>query len=219
MHESSPDRAPLRVRVKFCGVTSPADARSAAELGADAIGLVFHSPSPRNVSATQAAAIVSGLPPFVTRVGLFRDASSSWVHDVIATLRLDVLQFHGHEPAAFCEAFGMPYIKAGAATNTEAVRALDAGHPRAQGLLLDTPSPTGGGSGQTFDWSQIPRDLGRPFILAGGLDPENVGGAIRTCRPYGVDVSSGIERSRGSKDPIKMAAFLREVIHVCSQSA
>lgn len=202
----------MRTRVKICGITRPEDALSAAQLGADAIGLVFYEPSPRHVLPEQARTIAKTLPPFVTRVGLFVDAPAEQVREVLQTVRLDLLQFHGDESPEYCAGFDMPYLKAirmskGVSLETEARQFADA-----VGLLVDSYSDSrAGGTGETFEWGRIPSGLDKPLVLAGGLTPANVVEAIRTVRPYAVDVSSGVEQEKGIKDAAKMAAFIAEV--------
>ncbi len=203
---------PNRTRVKICGITRPEDGFAAARCGADAIGLVFYAPSPRHVSVAQARAVVQVLPPFVTVVGLFVNAVQREVADVLQQVRLDVLQFHGDETPEECARFGMPYLKALRITPTTDITRAASIYSTAQGLLLDTHvDGIPGGTGQTFDWNLVPRDLPMPLILAGGLSPLNVKQAIRTARPYGVDVSGGVEAAKGIKDAAKIAAFMVEV--------
>jgi len=207
-----------RVRVKLCGITRVEDALSAADEGVDAIGLVFYPPSPRCVSLPAAEAIMAKLPPFVTTVGLFLDAQALWVQQVLATLPLDVLQFHGQETADFCLAFQRPYLKSVGMQSADALSQVVAGHPQAQGFLLDGHSHgEAGGTGQVFDWSQWPATLDRPLILAGGLTPDNVEQAIRQVKPWAVDVSSGVEQSKGIKDPKKIREFMRGVQRASAQ--
>jgi phosphoribosylanthranilate isomerase len=202
----------VRTRVKICGLTRGADARAAAELGADAIGLVFYAPSPRAVEIEQARRLAGCLPPFVTSVGLFVDADPAQVRGVLGRVPLDLLQFHGDEPPDYCAAFGRPWIKAIRVRPEIDLHALAARYADAAGLLLDTYDPSApGGTGRRFDWDLIPRDLDKPVILAGGLDADNVAEAVRRVRPYGVDVSGGVEAAKGIKDRAKMAAFLKGV--------
>ncbi len=210
-----------RIRVKICGFTRIGDAVAAAEAGADAIGLVFYPPSPRHVSVEQARAIVDALPPFVTTVGLFVDEAPAGIEAVLRRVPLDLLQFHGGESPGQCERFDRPYIKAirmaeGVDLALEAKR-----YRRARGLLLDAWHPeVPGGTGERFDWRRIPGDLPLPVILAGGLTPANIGEAIRAVRPFGVDVSSGVESGKGIKDQDKMAALIEEVTHGdCTRAA
>ncbi len=199
----------MRTRVKICGITRVEDGLAAAAAGADAIGLVF-AESPRRVTADQAGAIVAALPPFLKVVGLFVDAPAATVREVLGRVPLDLLQFHGRETPDQCRGFGRPYIKALAMQDGVDVADVASRYADAAGLLLDAFHPQlAGGSGRGFDWARVPRDLGRPVILAGGLTPENVAAAVRTVRPYAVDVSSGVESSKGIKDAAKIAAFIR----------
>lgn len=201
-----------RTRIKICGIRDPAHARIAAEAGADAIGLVFYPPSPRYLEPALAAGIAQGLPPYVMAVGLFVNAPAERVHAVLAEVPLDLLQFQGEEPAGFCESFGKPYVRA---VRMEAgIDLLEYARrfSRAKALLLDAHVPgQPGGTGRTFDWAGIPRDLPIPLILSGGLTASNVGHAVREVQPWAVDVSSGVEASRGSKDPQKIIEFIRSV--------
>lgn len=204
----------MRTRVKICGFTRPEDARSAALLGADAIGLVFYPPSPRNVDIDQALAIVQALPAFVTVVGLFVDEMEHRVRDILARVPLNLLQFHGDEPAQYCSAFGTPYIKAVRMNPSIDLLGVAREHSAARGLLIDADSGQAkGGTGHAFDWALVPESCPLPLILAGGLNPANVSEGLRRVRPYAVDVSSGVERGKGIKDTEKMAAFIKEVEH------
>lgn len=200
------------VRSKICGITRIEDALSAAEAGADAIGLVFYAKSPRAVSVQQARAIIAALPPFVTTVGLFVDASRQELEEILAAVPLDLLQFHGDESPAFCEALQRPYIKALRVKPGDDLAAQVAAYGQASGVLLDTYVPgIPGGTGEAFDWSLVPQGLNKPIILAGGLVAENVAAAIRQVRPYAVDVSGGVEAGKGIKDAEKIRAFMRAV--------
>ncbi len=201
-----------RTRVKICGIREALHGCVAADAGADAIGLVFYRESPRYVTPGAAATVVSMLPPFVTSVGLFVDATEGKVRDTLAHVRLDALQFHGDETPEFCASFGLPYVRA--VRMEKGINLLEwAGRfSSARALLVDAHVPgMPGGTGQTFDWSAIPPDLPIPLIVSGGLTAENVGEAIRAVRPWAVDVSSGVEASRGSKDPRKIVDFIRSV--------
>lgn len=201
-----------RTRIKICGLREPAHARLAADTGADAIGLVFYPKSPRFVTPEQAIPVAAALPPFVMAVGLFVDATPDEVRAAVERVPLDLLQFQGNEPEAFCTAFGRPYVKA--VRMEEGTDLVEWAHrfPRAKALLLDAHVPgQPGGTGRTFDWTRIPRDLPIPLILSGGLTVENVGRAVREVRPWAVDVSSGVEAGRGSKDPGKIVEFIRSV--------
>lgn len=201
-----------RTRIKICGLRDPGHARLAAQEGADAIGLVFYPGSPRRVEPDAAAVVAAVLPPFVAAVGLFVNPSEAEVRRVLARVPLDVLQFHGDEAPEFCAAFGRPFVRAvrmEAGTDLVEYAHRFAG---AKALLLDAYSPElPGGTGLTFDWTRIPRELPIPLILSGGLDASNVGRAMREARPWAVDVSSGVESSRGVKDPAKIVEFIRSV--------
>lgn len=198
------------VRVKICGITRVEDALAAAAAGADAIGLVFYAKSPRAVDIEQAREILAALPPFVTSVGLFVDAERSELERILASVPLDLLQFHGDESVQQCEAFGRPYIKALRVKAGDDIAAQVARYPSAQGILLDAyVEGVPGGTGEAFDWSLIPQALSKPLILAGGLCPDNVAEAVSRVRPYAVDVSGGVEASKGVKDVEKVGAFIR----------
>ncbi len=201
-----------RTRVKICGVTRVEDAVTLVNAGADAIGLVFYAPSPRAVTIEQAQAIVSAIPPFVSVVGLFVNASKVEIENVLSQVHLDILQYHGDETPEECAQINLPYYKAiRVKADTNLLQyAID--FKSAKALLLDTYSDVAvGGTGQTFDWKLIPENLSKPIILAGGLTANNVKQAIMQVRPYAVDVSGGVELSKGIKDADKIAAFMRGV--------
>lgn len=203
---------PARTRVKICGIREPAHARIAAEAGADAIGLVFHPASPRYVTPEQAARIVAVLPPFVTAVGLFVDHDEAQVREILGAVPLDLLQFHGDQEPGFCERFGRAYVRAVPMGPGADLIEYAGRFKRAKALLLDAHvAGERGGTGRGFDWARIPRDLPIPIILSGGLDVENVARAVREVKPWAVDVSSGVETGRGSKDPAKIVEFIRSV--------
>ena len=200
------------VRSKICGITRIEDALVAAEAGADAIGLVFYDKSPRAVDVRQARAILAALPPFVTSVGLFVNASRCFIGEVLDAVPLDVLQFHGDETPEQCEGHGRPWFKALRVRPGDDLHAEARRFAGARAILLDAYVPgVPGGTGERFDWSLIPTDLPMPLILAGGLTPDNVTEAIASVRPYGVDVSGGVEAAKGIKDAAKVAAFIRSV--------
>lgn len=202
----------MRTRVKICGITRPEDAIAAVEQGCDAIGLVFYNPSPRNVSIAQAQAICAAIPPFVTVVGLFVDADPHWIDEVRASVPLGLLQFHGDESPQACASHDLPYMKAIRVKPGLNLLQYAADYAAAQALLLDAYAEgVAGGTGQTFDWKLIPQDIPKPVVLAGGLTATNVTEAIRQVRPYAVDVSGGVEQSKGIKDAEKIAAFMRGV--------
>ena len=201
----------MRTRVKICGITRGQDAQAAAHAGADAIGLVFYPPSPRYLSVERAVEIRDALPPFVQTVALFVNPDAAQVAQVIGRMRPAMLQFHGEETPQFCAQFGVPYVKA--VRVRPGVDALEYLRPfsRAAAWLFDSYVPEYGGVGESFDWSLAPAIGERPVILSGGLSPDNVAEAIRRVRPWGVDVSSGVESGKGVKDDTKIAAFIAEV--------
>ncbi|MCZ2175701.1 MAG: phosphoribosylanthranilate isomerase [Burkholderiales bacterium] len=203
----------LRTRIKICGITRPEDARAAVELGADALGLVFYEPSPRSVSLEQAWEIARIVPPFVTLVGLFVNETKLTVRRTMEAVPIQLLQFHGEEEESFCRSFHAPYIKAARVRPGLDLVKCAASYPSAQGLVLDAYVEGYGGGGKTFDWSLIPSRLPLPLILSGGLDADNVAGAVRAVRPWAVDVSSGVEAAKGIKDAGKIAAFIAGVKH------
>jgi len=200
-----------RTRIKICGITRSADLQTAVALGADALGFVFYPPSPRFLSIEQAAELARGVPPFVTLVGLFVNDDAATVRRVIEQVPLQLLQFHGEEDAAYCRQFGLPYIKAARVRPGLDLLEYAASFPDARGLLLDAFVEGYGGVGQTFDWNLIPRNLPLPLILSGGLDAANIGEALRTLRPWAIDVSSGVESGKGIKDTAKISAFITGV--------
>ncbi|MBK6756929.1 MAG: phosphoribosylanthranilate isomerase [Moraxellaceae bacterium] len=200
-----------RTRVKICGITRVADALDAIALGADALGFVFYAPSPRAVSAQTVQNIVAQLPPFVSTVGLFVDATPQEVQSVLAQVPLSLLQFHGDETNEYCQQFGVPWIKALRMEPDSDILAKIAQYPQAQGILLDAWHPhLKGGTGQTFDWRHWPHS-NKALILAGGLTPENVTEAIHFTKPYAVDVSGGVEASKGIKEFTLLQAFMAGV--------
>ncbi|WP_144171801.1 phosphoribosylanthranilate isomerase [Pseudomonas sp. Kh13] len=200
------------VRSKICGITRIEDALAAAEAGADAIGLVFYAKSPRAVDVRQARAIIAELPPFVTTVGLFVNASRCELNEILEVVPLDLLQFHGDETPPDCEGYQRPWIKALRVRPGDDLEAACQLYAGARGILLDTYVPgVPGGTGEAFDWSLVPARLSKPIILAGGLSADNVGQAIAQVRPYAVDVSGGVEQAKGIKDAAKIEAFIRAV--------
>lgn len=198
----------MRTRVKICGITRVEDALTACAAGADALGFVFYAPSPRNVDPKVVHEILAELPPFVTTVGLFVDPDPAFVASVLQQARVDLLQFHGDETPEQCERYGVPFIKAVRMRPGVDLLEYARRYVRSRGLLLDAyVSGTQGGTGVRFDWKLIPGDLPLPIVLSGGLDPENVGEAIRQVRPAAVDVSSGVEAAKGIKDPQRILKF------------
>ncbi|MHB8346549.1 MAG: phosphoribosylanthranilate isomerase [Acidiferrobacterales bacterium] len=202
----------MRTRVKICGITRLEDALVAADAGADAIGFVFEERSPRFIEPQQARAIALALPPFLTVVGLFVNAPAERIRQVLTEVPLGLLQFHGQEEPGQCRQFGRPYLKAvHMRDGSEPQRALRQ-YEDAAGLVFDAYSPeAAGGMGRRFDWRWLPQGIGRRLILAGGLTAGNVSEAIREVRPFAVDVSSGVECSKGIKDSAMIDAFMHSV--------
>jgi phosphoribosylanthranilate isomerase len=192
-------------------LTRPEDVDAAVQAGADAVGFVFYPPSPRYLDMRRAAELVRRVPPFVTRVGLFVDPAPALLAETIAAVDLDLIQFQGDESPAYCEHIGRPYLKVARMRPGIDLVEFAAAYRSARGLLLDAYVEGYGGAGQSFDWSLVPKDLPLPVIVAGGLTVENVGNAIRRIRPFGVDVSSGVEAAKGIKDAAKIAAFVAAV--------
>lgn len=202
----------MRTRVKICGITRVEDALTAVAQGADAIGLVFYAPSPRNVSIRQAAEIASKIPALVTVVGLFVNAEPQFIKEVISNVKLDLLQFHGDEMPAECACYSLPFIKAVRVKSSTNLVQYAQDFVAAKALLLDAYTEgVAGGTGQVFDWNLIPKKMAKPVILAGGLTADNVASAILQVKPYAVDVSGGVELSKGIKDVTKIAAFMQQV--------
>lgn len=203
----------MRTRVKICGITDEADAALAVAVGADAVGVVL-AESPRRVTLEQAKEALSAVPPLVTRVGVFVDAEPAFVAEAVRTLRLGAVQLHGDEPPEACANAPVPAIKAFRVSGPEALAAIGAYRGAVGAVLLDARVPGArGGTGVTFDWEAVRGALPSwaPVVVAGGLHAENVGTAIRTLRPYAVDVSSGVESAPGVKDPAKVRRFMAAV--------
>ena len=201
----------MRTRIKICGITRAEDLRTVADAGADAFGLVFYPPSPRFLTLERARELNRAAPAFVTSVALFVNSSAEEVRQVITVVQPQVLQFHGEETPEFCRGFGVPYIKA--CRVKPGVDLLEYWRPfsDASGWLADAWVEEYGGVGAGFDWSLVPAQRGKPLVLSGGLDPGNVAEAIGRVKPWGVDVSSGVESAKGVKDAAKIAAFVAEV--------
>ena len=202
----------MHTRIKICGITRAEDLATAIACGADALGFVFWRQSPRALTPAAAADLSKAVAPFISKVGLFMDEDPAWISAVLAKVPLDLLQFHGSESARDCERFGRPYIKAIPMAGNVDIAAYAAAHPGAAGFLLDGHAPgMPGGTGKSFNWSSVSSGLSKPIILAGGLTAANVRHAIEQARPYGVDVSSGVESSPGIKDAARLAEFCSEV--------
>ena len=201
----------MRTRIKICGITRSEDVQAAARAGADAIGLNFYPPSPRFLSLDWARQLASEVPPYVSTVAIFVNPSAAEVYTVLERVRPAMLQFHGEETPVFCAQFGVPYVKA--CRVRPGVDLLEYLRPfsGAAGWLLDSHVEEYGGVGESFDWSLVPAERSHPLVLSGGLSSENVATAVRRVRPWAVDVSSGVESSKGIKDPAKIAAFISEV--------
>ena len=202
----------METRVKICGITNLADALAAIEAGADALGLNFYEKSPRHISLKTAAEIAGHLPPFVMRVGLFVNAPEELVTRAIGECSLSLLQFHGDEPPEFCTQFGLMSMKAFRIRDAESLKEIP--NYATEAYLLDAYSPDArGGTGEKFNWDLAveAQKFGKPIFLAGGLTPENVAEAVRKVRPFGVDVSSGVESAPGKKDHAKIRALIAAV--------
>ena len=200
------------MKIKICGFTNAQNANQAAMLGIDAIGLVFYDQSLRNVGVETALQIVNALPPFINRVGLFVNADSSFIDEVLCEVPLDTLQFHGDESAAECRQYAMPFIKALRVNQETNVIKMAEEYHQASGLLLDAfNKDTYGGTGESFDWSLAKVDIDLPIILAGGLNSNTVADAVSQVNPYAVDVSSGVESEPGIKDIDKIRKFIQRV--------
>lgn len=201
----------VRTRVKICGLTRIADVRDAAQAGADAIGFVFYPRSPRAVAVGQARELVAQVPPFVSSVGLFVNEDAGRVREILQEVPLNLLQFHGDETPDYCESFDRPYIKAARVRAGFDLLKYAVSHAGAAGLLADAWVDGYGGGGEPFDWNLLPAGFPLPLILAGGLSIANISEAVRRVRPWAVDVSSGVEVTKGIKDRKLMEAFVAGV--------
>ena len=203
----------MATRIKICGITRQEDADAVMQAGADALGLNFAPASPRRIDLARARAISAQVAGTLTRVGLFVDPAPDEVTRVLDAVELDVLQFHGGESGAECRRFGVPFIKALRVREPLPIDALAEEYRGACCLLLDAwVDGVPGGTGRSFDWSLWPGGSELPLVLAGGLTPENVGAAVRRLRPWGVDVSGGVEGARrGEKDADRIRRFVEEV--------
>lgn len=197
-------------RVKICGITNINDAQLSCELGADALGFVFFSGSPRYVNTQIAQNIIQTIPPFVSTVGLFVNPTEAEVWKVLQNVSLDLLQFHGDEDSSFCCQFGRPYIKAIRVQHQDDIIHAEQAFLGARALLLDAHvDGVFGGTGKRFDWQLLPNTLSIPWVLSGGLNPDNISEAVKTTNASAVDVSSGVERQKGIKCPSKLVAFIQ----------
>lgn len=206
----------MNTRIKICGLTRVEDVKAAVTKGADAVGFVFYEPSPRSVSVGQAEVLARHVPAFVSVVGLFVNPSKEQVRDVLDRIPIDLLQFHGDETPEFCSQFGRRWIKAVRVQKSEQIEQALSDYHLASGLLVDAWHPNQyGGTGNSFNWDLIPSERSLPLILAGGLSSANVALAIEKVKPWAVDVSGGVEKSKGIKDIEKISDFIREAHSVC----
>jgi len=203
-----------KVRIKICGLTRNQDVQVAVAEGADALGFVLYAPSPRAVTAEQAALLIKDSPAFVTTVALFVNESAEEIVRALTVCSFDLLQFHGDETPQFCRQFNRPYMKAIRVRSAEDIHRAVQQYPDAKALLLDAyVENLPGGTGQAFDWRLIP-ELSIPWVLAGGLNANNVADAVNQVQPFAVDVSGGVEASKGIKDRQKIKDFISEVRNV-----
>jgi phosphoribosylanthranilate isomerase len=203
-----------KVRIKICGLTRDQDVHNAVVEGADALGFVLYAPSPRAVSAEQAAQLIQKVPAFVTTVALFVNEGADEIQRALKLCPFDLLQFHGDESPDFCRQFNRPYMKAIRVRSAEDIHSAVQQYPDAKALLLDAyVENLPGGTGQAFDWRLIPQ-LSIPWVLAGGLNANNVADAINQVQPFAVDISGGVEASKGIKDKQKIKDFISEVRNV-----
>ncbi|CAM8389098.1 TrpF Phosphoribosylanthranilate isomerase [Candidatus Methylopumilus universalis] len=201
----------MRTRIKICGITRLEDAKASVHAGCDALGFVFYKESPRYIALDAFKVIVKELPPFVTKAGLFVNDDPAEIEEAIQSGLVNVLQFHGDETPDFCRQFNFPYIKAVAVSSSVDLIQYAKDFHDAEALLLDAyHEHLKGGTGQTFDWNLIPQSLSKPIVLAGGLNVDNVKEAIKKVKPYAVDVSGGVEESKGIKNSLKIQAFIKE---------
>ena len=199
-------------KIKICGFTRPQDAQAAAELGADAVGLVFYAKSKRCVDVAQAAEIVAALPPKVVKVALFVNESAEQICRILGTVPIDIVQFHGDEAPEFCRQFGKPYWKAVRVQSAQDIAEAAGRYADAAALLLDAHiEGQYGGTGQVFDWRLLLETLPLPWILSGGLNPGNVAAALQQTGAAWLDVSSGVEQAPGIKNRDLMADFIQQV--------
>lgn len=202
-----------RTRIKICGLTRPQDVQTACALGADAVGFVCTPASPRYVEPERLGQLARAVAPMVTPVLLFVDAQPREVQQALELVPNALLQFHGREDPAYCLSFRRPYLRAAAMGEGIDLLEFERQFASAAGLLADAPRAGAGGTGEVFDWKRLPAPALRtlPLILAGGLDAQNVGAAIALVRPHAVDVSSGVEETRGIKSAARMGSFIAAV--------
>ncbi len=200
-----------QTQIKICGMTSTQDALAAANSGVEAIGVIFYAPSPRNVESQLARQIVECMPESVSTVAVVVDPEDALISKIVSEVKPDFIQYHGSEPPQKCDEVGIPYIKTVRVRNTNQILETARSYPNAKALLLDTyESQRVGGTGIKFSWDLIPK-VDQPVILAGGLNSKNVDQAITEVQPYAVDVSTGVERSPGIKEPAAIYKFVATV--------
>lgn len=196
----------------MCGMTCSDDIACAIQLGVAAIGLIFYEHSKRSISIDHARTLLNNIPPFVSTVAVLVNPAQELVKNIVNTLTIDLLQFHGDEPPAFCEQFSKPYIKAIPASSKSIIESALKSYAHAKAILCDTPhTQLRGGTGQIFDWELFPLKAQLPIIVAGGLNVTNINAALERCKPYAIDVCSGVEHSFGVKDHKKMREFMKHV--------
>lgn len=202
----------FRTRVKICGIRQTADALAAVSAGADALGFVFYKQSPRHVSIEKIDEIIYKIPPFINKVAVFINPEYNYVKNVLNNLNIDIIQFHGDEDEEFCHSFNKPYLKAIRVQETSDIEKISLDFPTATGLLVDAyDQKQYGGTGESFNWDLLPNKCSLPLILAGGLNADNIHRAIQSTNVYAVDVSSGVEKSKGVKDHALIKKFMHEV--------
>jgi len=208
----------MRTRIKICGLTRPADARTATDAGVDALGLIFFSPSPRAVDIGVAAEIAADVPAFTVVVGVFVDSSPREIEEILAKVPITCLQFHGDESLEDCERYGVPYIKTVRMQDGVLPAEIARSYPTARAILLDSyHTQKYGGTGESFPWERAKGCREKPVILAGGLNASNVAEAIMVSGAYGVDISTGVESTPGVKDPGKVTDLVA-VVRACNQA-
>ena len=216
---SSDSSSHFQTQIKVCGITRIEDAIYAAQCGVDAIGLIFYSPSPRNVDSEQAKIIRQNLPDTVACVAVVVDPDDELLYQIVEDVKPDFIQFHGNESPARCQQSGLPFLKAFRVRSAAMVEQAVGEYSSASAVLLDAYVPDKvGGTGQTFSWDLVPQ-LEMPIILAGGLDSTNIAQAIQTVNPVAVDVSTGVESSPGIKDNHAVRKFVMAVNNVCTKAS
>ncbi|MCL6268689.1 phosphoribosylanthranilate isomerase [Sansalvadorimonas sp. 2012CJ34-2] len=205
-------------RVKICGIRQPEHAKLAVENGADAIGLMFYEPSPRHLSLEEGRAVSEAVAGKAVRIAVVVNPSPEYLQQILDNVELDAIQFHGDEENTFCNRWNLPWLKAVRVRDDMDVAEQLERWPDASAYVLDAYTPdVYGGTGEAFDWGKFPKHVNRPLMLAGGLKPDNVAQAVVTIKPWAIDVSSGVESSRGVKDETLIRGFMQEVNYVRNQ--